>query len=184
MVPGELPMPVEVLGEPGGGGGGVGILAPAADLAVIEVGSHGDVESGLLEEVLGPFAAGVAGIPEPVEVGEAFLEAVTDVAGPVAELGIEIVMIVPFPGRELSIVGGPRALERDGRVAASAGGTELIGIEEPLAFDGGVGEGEGGFGPVVVPPVPVAGDECVGRGGEDGLERLASLMEKGDGLVG
>ncbi len=163
-------MPVEVLGEPGGGGGGVGVLAPAADLAVIEVGGHGDVESGLLEEGLGPFAAGLAGIPEPVQVGETFFQSVAAVAGPVTELSIEVVMVVPFPWGELSVIGGPGALERDGGAEASAGGAELIGVEEPLAFDGGVGEGECGFGPVLLPPVPVHGDERAGRGGEDDLE--------------
>src|ERR1039458_7498040 len=94
------------------------------------------------------------------------------VAGPVAELRIQVVVVVAFPGWQFAIVGGPDGLKGDGRRAAAACGTELVLLQIPLAFDDRIGEPDGRLVPVAGPPLgvgPLHGVESAIEGAGDSL---------------
>src|ERR1022692_4396257 len=148
-----LPMQVEVLCQPRRSSGRVRVLAPADNLASVEIGGHGDVQSGKPEELLRPFEGRIARLPKPVEVGEALLQMVAALARPRAELCVQVVMIVALPRGKPPIVRGPHRLERDGRSAAPRSRTELVLLQEPLTLDDLVRQPHRGPAPIPVPPL-------------------------------
>ncbi len=67
-------------------------------------------------------------------------------------------MEVALPRRQAAVVGRPDGLERDGGRAPARGRPELVGLEVPLLLQDGIGQADGGFGPVRPPPGQVGGE--------------------------
>ena len=167
-------MPIEMLGEPGGDRRAQRILNPAAHGFPFERRDAGDVESGGAEKRSRISLGLRLDLPQPIQVSQPVLEPVPGIAGPVTELGVEVVMEIALPGREAAVVRGPDGLEGDGRRPAAGRGAEFISLEIPLLLEKRVGQGDGGPGPEPAPP-EIMGFEIAGQapapGGTDSLGR-------------
>ena len=145
------PMQIEMMRQPGGGGGRNGILIPAPHRIAYDRGHAGNVQAVMPVELSGPSFGNGFDFPQPIQERKPFLQMVAAVTGPIAELGVQIVVIT-FPRWYAAFVGGPDGLEGNWRCFPSCDAAEFVGFPVPLIFQDFVREFDGRLFPESGPP--------------------------------
>ena len=111
----DLPPLIHGVAVPEDGGEAVGILRPTTHGTPFEghdAGDHGTID---VEEFPAIFTELGAPVDVVIDVGHPGLVEAGGLPGDTGHLGVEVVVEVALPRPEFAFVGGPDALERDGR---------------------------------------------------------------------
>ena len=98
IVSGILPMEIKVLPKPGGGCGGEAVLDPSRHRITLKGTIARSGKSLFPEELFSEFLVLADLVPKSVQVAQALVKMIPDVRWPVTQLGVQIVVVIAFPG--------------------------------------------------------------------------------------
>ena len=146
------PVQVKMVSEPRRNGRRHRILAPSAHRFAVERRHPRHIQSSTPEKSFRITSESVAMTPQPVRETDLLVQVVGPVCRPIAQLRIQVVVKIPFPGRQLPVVGRPNSLQRNRRHIGACCRAEFVLLQIPLLFQHAVGQRNGRFVPEPLPP--------------------------------